>query len=409
MPGTEEEAVGVILKFGDVIVESAGKILMLLIQSAQDARERHKNYRAMTGEDGFVKRNAKRAASAALSKVTGLGDKGLVSMSKANPDGTSLSYKIAEGVLTSDDLKKLNREFGMRQLQVHEEHEKGTDDKLGLVEFTVPQDQREQFEAALSRLVPIVGLGGEAVGAEEKVAPAFTLDTAHVTDDRQDLKDMCDQLNKHGIAVAFSRDSEGHVEMCVKPSKGSTYDNFVETLKLSAKAYGLSKSEINPKPIKRTKQGGYPDKFEFQGMQFRRDPDERRAWISHDPEDERTRIKVSIGNDNKPQFEITRNDLLVDSSSKHKDFFYSKEQPLEGAVFASMSSLDRSRRVDERQKTEAMLEKRGKALSGSGLLQSGNESSRTAEIASKAKTVARSAEKDQTHANREQHSAGVRR
>lgn len=410
----EDEAMTMVLRVGDTVVQGAEQIILMLLRALADAQRRSSENRAVTGREGVFRRIAKKPVDMVTSHISGVGKRGIVSQKVANPDGESMSYTIDAGVLTKGDLNKLAREFATRNLQVGIINDTPLSaDKLfdadrvqERVEFTVPKKQVGQFEAALARIVPDA-MGGEAEGAKpEAPSKAETIDGARVLDGRNDLRLMCNALNDNGISVAFSRDAEGCVEIHVKGS--ADINVFQESLKVAARAYGLTEDQINMKPIERGERGEYPDTFIYQGMAFRRARPGTDTWVAQDPQDSRTEISVSIER-GKPAYSITRNGENIASSASDREFFFAQDQPIESGCLAAASALDRSHRAEERQAAAKGIAERGKALSGSAKMHEGNASPTTAKRNAEAVRVARKAnEKSQSNAER-QHQGVSRR
>lgn len=369
----EDEAMTMVLRVGDTVVQSAEQIIMILLRALADAQRQEAERRAMTGREGFVRRTVRKPMDAITSRIAGLGERGIVSQKVANPDGKSMSYVIDAGVLTQGDLKKLGREFATRQIQVGVMNDTpaaagefmNDDRPLGRVEFTVKRAQTEQFEAALARIAP-AAVEGEAKGAGKEAgtqAEAETIDGAKVLDGRSDLRLMCRSLNDNGISVAFTRDASGCVEIHAKGS--ADVNAFQESLKVAAKAYGLADEQIDMRPIGRTDRGEYPDSFTCQGMSFTRERAGIDTWVANDPQDSRTEVAVSIER-GKPSYRIARNGSVIASSSQDREFYFAHEQPVESGCLAAASALDRSRRMEERETAAKVIAFRGKASSGSG-------------------------------------------
>lgn len=395
----EDEAMSMVLRIGDTVVQSAEQVILMLLRAVADAQRQSADRRAVTGKDGVVRRIAKKPVEAVTSRITGLGERGIVSQKVANPDGKSTSYVINAGVLTHGDLKKLGREFATRNMQVGiindtpiSPGEFMNDDRLlDRVEFTVKREQIDMFEAALSRIVPNAIDRSDAEG-EKKAASARkegeTLDGAKILEGRDDLKLMCNALNDNGISVAFARDASGCVEIHAKGS--ADIDSFQESLKVAAKAYGLTEEQISMKPIERGERGEYPDVFTYQGMSFARARAGSDTWVARDPSDSRTEISVSTER-GKPAYQISRNGNVLAASSQDKEFFFAHEQPVESGCLAAVSALDRSKRGGERQAAAKEIALRGKALSGSGRKRAESDLPATAKRNAEAVRVARKA------------------
>lgn len=390
----EDEAMTMVLRVGDTVVQGAEQVILMLLRAIADAQRRSSENRAVTGREGVFRRIAKKPVDMVTSHISGVGKRGIVSQKVANPDGESLSYTIDAGVLTKDDLNKLSREFATRNLQVGVINDTplsagellDKDKVQDRVEFTVPRKQVGQFEAALARIVP------DAMGEESEEAKApskgETIDGARVLDGRNDLTLMCNALNDNGISVAFSRDAEGCVEIHVKGS--SDIDAFQESLKVAARAYGLTEDQINMKPIERGERGEYPDSFVYQGMSFTRTRPGTDTWVAQDPRDSRTEISVSVER-GRPAYSISRNGAPIASSASDREFFFAQDQPIESGCLAASSALDRSHRSEEREAAAKGIAERGKALSGSGKKREGNASPATAERNAEAVRVAKKA------------------
>lgn len=411
----EDEAMTMVLRVGDTVVQSAEQIIMMLLRAVADAQRQGAERRAVTGREGFFRRTAKRPVDAVTSHIAGIGERGIVSQKVANPDGRSTSYTIDAGVLTQGDLKRLGREFATRNMQVGVINDTPmsageflNDDRLlDRIEFTVRRDQVDMFEAALARIVPdAASRDGKDEGKASAPAKGETLDGARLLDGRNDLKLMCNALNDNGISVAFARDATGCVEIHVKGS--ADIDAFQESLKVAAKAYGLSDDQINMKPIERGERGEYPDSFAYQGMAFSRVRPGIDAWTARDPEDARTEVSVSIER-GRPAYQISRNGNVVASSSSDREFYFAHEQPVESGCLAAACALDRSRRTEEREAAAKGIALRGKALSGSGRKRDESALPATAKRNSEAVRVARKASETTARTDERRHQGVTRR
>ena len=107
----EDEAMTMVLRVGDTVVQGAEQVILMLLRAIADAQRRSSENRAVTGREGVFRRIAKKPVDMVTSHISGVGKRGIVSQKVANPDGESLSYTIDAGVLTKDDLNKLAREF----------------------------------------------------------------------------------------------------------------------------------------------------------------------------------------------------------------------------------------------------------------------------------------------------------
>lgn len=412
----EDEAMTMVLRVGDTVVQSAEQIVLMLLRALADAQRQGADRRAVAGRDGVIRRAVRKPVEAVTSRIAGLGERGIVSQKVANPDGKSTSYVIDAGVLTQGDLKKLGREFATRNMQVGiindtpaAAGEFMNDDRLlDRVEFTVKREQIEMFETALSRIVPdAVDRSFEKGGQKASLArkEGETLDGAKILDGRDDLKLMCNALNDNGISVAFARDATGCVEIHAKGS--ADIDAFQESLKVAAKAYGLTDDQISMKPIERGERGEYPDAFSYQGMSFNRARAGSDTWVACDPDDSRTEISVSVER-GRPAYQITRNGNVLAASSQDREFYFAHEQPVESGCLAAVSALDRSKRTAEREAASKEIMLRGKALSGSGRKRDERALPATAKRNAEAVRVARRAS-EKTAKSDEGRSQGVTR
>lgn len=426
----EDEVLSVMVHVGDTVVESAEKLMMLLLRIAEDMRQRRKEQLLRDGKDPISARAVKAVGDKLTANVAGVGSRGIVNSVVANPDGTNLSYTIADGVLTKRDLDNLSKQFAVRNLQVGVIEDDpsilgkaasrlnrataGKTDALGQIEFSVRREQVEQFQAALMTIVPDVindaekckvSANGPAESAQDqeageqshapaqkpgkspKVAEApDVLDAAHVLDGRGDLSALAGALNEQGIKVATSRDREGRVEFSLIAPKDP--DVFASRLADAAKSVGVTEC---PKPIERDEDGRYPDKFSLAGYDFERKHPHEDVWSAKSPEDERNMVEVSLLRDGSSRYEIKRNGEVLKASPAGDEVKILKDQPLEDAAYKAASCVDRLGRTDERKAAEAYTAARGKALSGSESRsgKSGAGSETAHESREKAKQVAR--------------------
>lgn len=386
----EDEAVGLVIRVGDTVVQGAGELLMLVLRAIAEAQRQRSSHLAQEGREGIVMRGVHGVTDKVADALPGHGRKGLVSVKVANSDGESFSYRLGPGVLTTGELDSLSRQFTMRNLSIaitEDGKRRGIRSTVsglaspeapaGEVEFFVPRGQREQFLSALASVAPNASLDETHVRTEERrhggdaPSPAVaggkgsTLDAAKVLEGREDLATMCRELNGQGVSVMFSRDPKGLVEITLKGPKGADLGSFGESVKVAARAYGLEGDAIEATPIRRDPHGEYPDSFTFLGLAFRRSDERAGMWAAKDGKDPRTEVLVGMDADGRPSYEVSRNGrVMASSAGQDGHVFLAADQPLESAVLGAVSALDRTRRVDERAAAEEQVAKRGKALGG---------------------------------------------
>ena len=386
----EDEAVGLVIKVGDTVVQGASELFMLILRALAEAQRQRAAHLAQEGREGIVMRSVHGVTDKVADALPGHGKKGLVSVKVANSDEESFSYRLGAGVLTTGELDSLSRQFTMRNLSIaitEGGKRRGIrstvsglaspETPAGEVEFFVPRGQRDQFLSALASVAPNANLDEAHVRAEgqrrseDAPSPALsggagsTLDAAKVLEGREDLAAMCRELNRQGASVMFSRDPKGLVEVTLKGPNGADLDSFAESVKVAALAYGLDKNEVEATPIRRDSHGNYPGSFTFLGLSFERSDERAGMWAAKDDRDPRIEIFVGVDGKGRPSYEISRNGRLsASSSSQDENVFLVADQPLESAVLGAVSALDRARRTEERAAAEEQVTKRGKALSG---------------------------------------------